>query len=98
MSQVMSENQREALLKQVEQGHRARKVSDAAGTMFDERKEKIIEEAIGVFRDNNLDGGTAVRYWAALAEVILMKQSLEYEDRLGSRATEILVSEPKTAD
>ena len=94
----MSDATKDSLVQQVEWGNRARRVLEAAGNMFEERKERLIQKALMKYwSPQGLDGGAAVCLWAQLAEVQELINGLQDEDRMGSNATRKLFS-PKTVE
>lgn len=86
----LSPRQREALEKQTAAGGPAREFLDRAATtcahcgqgssIFNERKEQIVKEAMAWFESPSAatDSHVAVRYIAALVEVVKLQAALEY--------------------
>lgn len=95
----MTPKQQLAVERQVAQGtdaraflDRAEKSCPACGqgtTIFNERKNQIIREALEWFEtpSRTSDSHVAVRYIAALAEIVKLQDALEYRVRKADEAT-----------
>lgn len=106
----MSPSQREALEKHAAAGGQAREFLDRSATscrhcgqgtsVFSERKTQIIKEAIEWFRSPSAssDSHVAVRYVAALAEIVALQDALEYRVRKADEAKVTLYGATETAD
>lgn len=90
---ALSEERRETLEKQVQlgadaegflsAGARSCRACGQGSSVFNERKNQIIREAIDWFRSPtaSTDSHVAVRYVAALAEIVALQDALEYRVR-----------------
>lgn len=69
-------------------------------SIFNERKHQIIREAIEWFRSPSAstDSHVAVRFVAALAEIVALQDALEYRARKAETARAALYASDQTAD
>ncbi len=97
-------SQRAALQRQVEHGAEATALKNStkrcqhcgSGTnIFHERREQIIKEACDWFRTpgSSKDDHVAVRYLAALAEIVAIETAIESRERAAAGAHEKLYSD-----
>lgn len=89
---------RDALVRQVEKGERARRVKDLVGNFLDDRVKTInIRISDAYWGEKGLDPVTALSYCAQLSEVMALRDILVFDERQGDKAKAKLFSKPKTA-
>lgn len=97
--------QRAALERQLAQGAEAQelrgrlKICSHCGSgygVLQERRNQIVQEACDWFRQpgSSKDDHVAIRYIAALAEIVALERSLDHRERAASTASEQLFSDP----
>lgn len=106
---ALSPKQKLAVEKQAAEGAAAQQFLDRAAlacercgqgtSIFSERKNQIVREAIEWFRSPTAasDSHVAVRYIAALAEVTALQDALEYRARKADEAKATLYGADQTA-
>jgi hypothetical protein len=105
----LTERQKEVIERQAADGASAREFLDRGSSscphcgqgtsIFNERKKQIIAEAIEWFRSPSAasDSHVAVRYVAALAEIVALQDALEYRVRKADEAKVTLYGGDQTA-